>query len=62
MQGFHNMGFEKGDFILIEYSVRVKETGNLEVPLHLRNAPTKLMKELNYGTNYKYSHKNNKLD
>ena len=35
---------------------KVKETGNLEVPLHLRNAPTKLMKELNYGTNYKYSH------
>ncbi len=34
----------------------VKETGNLPVPLHLRNAPTKLMKELNYGKDYKYSH------
>lgn len=34
----------------------VRETGNLPVPLHLRNAPTKLMKELNYGKNYKYSH------
>ncbi|TWP22872.1 replication-associated recombination protein A [Apibacter muscae] len=34
----------------------VRETGDLSVPLHLRNAPTKLMKELNYGTHYKYSH------
>lgn len=34
----------------------VKETGNMQVPLHLRNAPTKLMKELNYGMNYKYAH------
>lgn len=34
----------------------VEKTGNLPVPLHLRNAPTKLMKELNYGKNYKYSH------
>lgn len=34
----------------------VKQTGNVAVPLHLRNAPTKLMKELNYGTNYKYAH------
>jgi putative ATPase len=34
----------------------VKETGNLSVPLHLRNAPTKLMKDLNYGKAYKYSH------
>lgn len=34
----------------------VKQTGNLPVPLHLRNAPTKLMKELNYGKEYKYSH------
>ncbi len=36
--------------------VLVKETGNLSVPLHLRNAPTKLMKDLNYGKAYKYSH------
>ena len=34
----------------------VKETGNLSVPLELRNAPTKLMKELGYGDNYKYAH------
>ncbi len=34
----------------------VKETGDLPVPLHLRNAPTKLMKDLNYGKAYKYSH------
>ena len=34
----------------------VKETGNLPVPLHLRNAPTTLMKDLGYGENYKYSH------
>lgn len=34
----------------------VKKTGNAPVPLHLRNAPTKLMKQLNYGQNYKYSH------
>jgi putative ATPase len=35
---------------------KVKETGALPVPLHLRNAPTKLMKQLGYGDNYKYSH------
>lgn len=35
---------------------KVKETGTLPVPLHLRNAPTKLMKSLDYGKNYKYSH------
>jgi len=34
----------------------VKETGDLPVPLHLRNAPTKLMKSLDYGKGYKYSH------
>jgi putative ATPase len=34
----------------------VKKTGNLPVPLHLRNAPTKLMKNLGYGAEYKYSH------
>jgi len=34
----------------------VKQTGDLSVPLHLRNAPTKLMKDLNYGKEYKYSH------
>ena len=36
--------------------VLIKETGDLSVPLHLRNAPTKLMKELDYGKNYKYAH------
>jgi putative ATPase len=34
----------------------VRETGNLPVPLHLRNAPTKLMKQLGYSDGYKYSH------
>jgi len=34
----------------------VKETGNLEVPLHLRNAPTQLMKDIGYGKDYKYAH------
>jgi putative ATPase len=34
----------------------VRETGDLSVPLHLRNAPTKLMKELDYGKDYKYAH------
>lgn len=34
----------------------VKQTGDLPVPLHLRNAPTKLMKEMNYGKNYQYAH------
>ena len=34
----------------------VKQTGNLPVPLHLRNAPTKLMKNLDYGKDYQYAH------
>ena len=34
----------------------VRETGNMPVPMHLRNAPTSLMKELDYGKNYKYAH------
>ena len=34
----------------------VKKTGDLPVPIHLRNAPTKLMKELGYGEEYQYSH------
>lgn len=43
---------------------KVKETGDLSVPLHLRNAPTKLMKDLGYGDGYAYSHdfKNNFAD
>ncbi len=42
----------------------VRETGNLTVPLPIRNAPTQLMKELNYGKNYKYAHdfENNFID
>jgi len=35
---------------------RVRQTGNLPVPLHLRNAPTKLMKQMGYGDNYGYAH------
>ena len=34
----------------------VRETGSLEVPLHIRNAPTRLMKELGYGEEYQYDH------
>ena len=42
----------------------VRKTGDLSVPLHLRNAPTKLMKDLNYGKDYMYSHnyENNFID
>ncbi|MEC9209581.1 MAG: replication-associated recombination protein A [Bacteroidota bacterium] len=39
-----------------EAQEEVKNSGNLSVPLHLRNAPTKLMKELGYGKDYLYSH------
>lgn len=34
----------------------IKKTGSLEVPMHIRNAPTKLMQDLNYGENYRYAH------
>ena len=34
----------------------VQKTGDLSIPMHLRNAPSKLMKDLDYGKNYKYSH------
>ncbi|MBN1186794.1 MAG: replication-associated recombination protein A [Bacteroidales bacterium] len=34
----------------------VRETGDLSIPLHIRNAPTKLMKDLDYGKDYKYAH------
>lgn len=39
-----------------EAQQKVRETGTLPVPLHLRNAPTNLMKDLDYGKGYKYSH------
>ena len=39
-----------------EAGAAVKQTGDLPVPLHLRNAPTKLMKNMNYGKDYKYAH------
>jgi putative ATPase len=39
-----------------EAQALVKQTGDLPVPIHLRNAPTKLMKELGYGDEYQYSH------
>ena len=41
---------------IIKAQELVKQTGDLEVPLHLRNAPTELMQELEYGKNYQYSH------
>jgi len=40
-----------------EAQALVQKTGNLSVPLHLRNAPTKLMKDIGYGKDYKYAHK-----
>ena len=44
-------------YLAIDDALRlVEQTGNLPVPLHLRNAPTKLMKELGYGAEYKYAH------
>ncbi len=44
-------------YLAIDDALRlVEQTGNLPVPLHLRNAPTKLMKELGYGADYKYAH------
>ena len=44
-------------YVAIEESLAdVKEKNNQPVPLHLRNAPTKLMEELHYGKEYKYSH------
>lgn len=44
-------------YMAIENAIKtVKQTGDLSVPLSLRNAPTKLMKELGYGEDYKYAH------
>jgi putative ATPase len=39
-----------------EAQAAVRQTGNLSIPLHLRNAPTKLMKQLGYGDSYQYAH------
>ncbi|MEI7525968.1 MAG: replication-associated recombination protein A, partial [Mariniphaga sp.] len=47
-----NSAYEAIDAALAE----VRESGHLPVPLHLRNAPTKLMKDLGYGKEYKYAH------
>ncbi|MCE3229126.1 MAG: replication-associated recombination protein, partial [Bacteroidetes bacterium] len=52
-------------YMAIAYAMdAVDKTGNLPVPLHLRNAPTKLMKNMDYGKDYKYSHsfENNFID
>lgn len=43
-------------YIAINQAMEMVKGDTSPVPLHLRNAPTKLMKELNYGTNYKYAH------
>lgn len=46
-------------YLAVDAALRtIKQTGTLPVPLHLRNAPTKLMKQLDYGKNYNYSHDN----
>ncbi len=49
---------------IIEAQNMVSKTGDLPVPLHIRNAPTKLMKDIGYGKNYKYAHQydNNFVD
>jgi putative ATPase len=39
-----------------EALVKVRQTGDLPVPLHLRNAPTQMMKNMNYGKDYQYAH------
>jgi putative ATPase len=39
-----------------EVQTAVRKTGSLPVPLHIRNAPTRLMKDLGYGKDYKYAH------
>lgn len=41
---------------ILKAQTLVQQTGDLSVPLHLRNAPTKLMKNMNYGKDYKYAH------
>ena len=41
---------------LIKPLRKIQETGDLPVPLAIRNAPTKLMKDLNYGKGYQYAH------
>ncbi len=44
-------------YVAIDAAIEeVRKSGNLPVPLHLRNSPTKLMKELGYGEGYKYAH------
>lgn len=44
-------------YMAIEHAIELaQKTSHLPVPLHLRNAPTKLMKEIDYGKNYKYAH------
>lgn len=44
-------------YLAIDDALRiVEDSGNLAIPLHLRNSPTKLMKELGYGKDYKYAH------
>ena len=44
-------------YLAVDNALKViKESGNLSVPLHLRNAPTQLLEELGYGENYQYAH------
>jgi len=52
-----NSDKSNASYLAIDKAIeKVKQTGDLSVPLHLRNAPTKLMKELDYGKDYKYTH------
>ncbi len=52
-----NSAKSNASYLAIDKAIAlVKESGDLSVPLHLRNAPTKLMKELGYGNEYQYAH------
>jgi putative ATPase len=49
----------KSNAVYVAYNAamaHVKSTGTLEAPIHLRNAPTKLMKAMDYGKTYRYAH------
>jgi putative ATPase len=59
MEAFKFLGHPEGELALAQaavYLATAPKTGSLPVPFHIRNAPTKLMKDLGYGKDYKYAH------